>query len=187
MNGDDHSTAQVKEAIEVLKEQAKGAGASAPARPTKIPAVRVPSDSCTIEYDGEEVQVHVGEWVDVLPVMSVADIHSSKKLQQLQVLLDAAEGEEDEIAQQVDILDQQYAAVLDRLARRVVGWNWTDLYGKPLPMPDGTAAPFETLSPEETGWLLAAINRDTDDERKNGTPDSPTTSSATKPRRSRTK
>jgi len=170
-----------------MANEAKGAGASAPARPTKVPAVRVPSDTCTIEYDGEEVQVHVGEWVDVLPVMSVADIHASRRIQDLSVQMDAIEGEEDEAEKQVALISQQYDAIMERLARRVVGWNWTDLYGKPLPQPNGKSEPFVTLSPEETGWLLSAINRDTDDERKNGTPDSPTTSSDTKPRRSRTR
>ena len=47
----------------------------------------------------------------------------------------------------------------DRTGKRllemcIVGWNWTDDDGKPLPLPGETPGIIDTLPQEEANWLM---------------------------------
>ena len=92
----------------------------------KIPAIRVKSDDCAINVgqvveDGEIVKegtphyVHKGEWVEILPVITVKEVMQISKLQNAG---DDASG-----------LGENLTELCKELSRRVIKWNWTDLMG----------------------------------------------------------
>ena len=119
----------------------------------KIPAVKVLSDDCAINIgqvieDGEITSpgtphyVHVGEWVEVLPVMSVREVMNISQLQ-------ASTGDSSK-------LGESLSALCNELARRIIGWNWTDIMGEPMDQPYNRADVLEGLSSEELMWLMTA-------------------------------
>ena len=98
----------------------------------KIPAIRVKSDDCSISVgqvveDGEVVDqgtphyVHKGEWVEILPVITVKEVMQISKLQNAG---DNASG-----------LGESLTELCKELSRRVIKWNWTDLMGEPIDQP----------------------------------------------------
>ena len=119
----------------------------------KIPAVKVLSDDCKINVgqvieDGEITSpgtphyVHVGEWVEVLPVMSVREVMNISQLQ-------ASTGDSSK-------LGENLSSLCNELARRIIGWNWTDIMGEPMEQPYNRADILERLSSEELMWLMTA-------------------------------
>ena len=119
----------------------------------KIPAIKVLSDECAINIgqvieDGEITNpgtphyVHVGEWVEVLPVMSVREVMNISQLQ-------ASTGDSSK-------LGENLSSLCNELARRIIGWNWTDIMGEPMEQPYNRADILEGLSSEELMWLMTA-------------------------------
>jgi len=132
------------------------------AKKWKIPPDRVKSDDCAINVgrvieDGEITDagtpyyVHIGEWVEVLPCRSLAEIMALSD-----IATDAMNG--------VDSLRQLCA----ELSRRLVGWNWTGMDSQPLAQPFDNPGLLETLTDDELMWLLgAAKGEETTEARKN--------------------
>ena len=128
----------------------------------KIPPDRVKSDDCAVYIgrvvnDGEITEagtpyhVHKGEWVDVLPCRSLAEMMAVSA-----IAADALSG--------VASLRQ----ICTELSKRVVGWNWTGMDSQPLAQPFGNPELLETLTDDEVLWLLGAAKGDeTQEERKN--------------------
>ena len=121
----------------------------------KIPAIRVKSDDCSISVgqvveDGEVVDqgtphyVHKGEWVEILPVITVKEVMQISKLQNAG---DNASG-----------LGESLTELCKELSRRVIKWNWTDLMGEPSDQPYGRPEILERLSSEELMWLMGAAS-----------------------------
>ena len=121
----------------------------------KIPAIRVKSDDCSISVgqvveDGEVVDqgtphyVHKGEWVEILPVITVKEVMQISKLQNAG---DNASG-----------LGESLTELCKELSRRVIKWNWTDLMGEPIDQPYGRPEILERLSSEELMWLMGAAS-----------------------------
>lgn len=121
----------------------------------KIPTQKVLSDDCAINVgqvveDGEILSagtphyVHQGEWVEILPVMTVKEVMQISKLQN-------AAGDSTQ-------LGENLTALCHELARRVVSWNWTDLMGEEMDQPYNRPDVLEGLSSEELMWLMAATN-----------------------------
>ena len=121
----------------------------------KIPAVKIPSDDCAINVgqvieDGEVVTpgtpycVHQGEWVEILPVITVAEVMNISRLQNA--------------AADTTGLDQSLHDLCKELAKRLIAWNWTDLMGEPLEQPFNRPDILEGLSSEELMWLMSATN-----------------------------
>ena len=119
----------------------------------KIPAVKVLSDECVINVgqvieDGEITNpgtphyVHKGEWVEVLPVMSVRAVMNISRLQ-------ASTGDSSQ-------LGENLTALCNELARRIISWNWTDIMGEPMEQPYNRADVLEALTSEELMWLMTA-------------------------------
>ena len=119
----------------------------------KIPAQKVLSDDCSISVgqvveDGEIVQqgvphfVHKGEWVEILPVMTVKEVMQISRLQNA-----GTDGSQ---------LGQNLTDLCKELARRVIAWNWTDLMGEPMEQPYNRPDVLEGLSSEELMWLMGA-------------------------------
>jgi len=119
----------------------------------KIPAQKVLSDDCSISVgqvveDGEIVQqgvphfVHKGEWVEILPVMTVKEVMQISRLQNA-----GTDGSQ---------LGQNLTDLCKELARRVISWNWTDLMGEPMEQPYNRPDVLEGLSSEELMWLMGA-------------------------------
>lgn len=126
----------------------------------KVPLRRIPSDDCLVTIkDGNgqrKVAVHAGEWVEVLPIASVAELLTLSGLRQKDVLSE-------------DLAAKGFRGMIDHLAKRLVNWNWTDLTSQPLPCPYGKPEVLKLLSIEELLWLVAnSMGTETQAERKNG-------------------
>lgn len=138
--------------------------------------IRIPSDDCAVTIGGEKYHPHEGEWVEMIPGLTVGALHGMRVLQEMVPQLQAAEGEPGEQARVVALMDTGYAEICSFLAARLFGWNWTDLSGRPLPAPDGTPSALQALSAEEVNWLLQAAGGETPAAQKKGSKRSPTTS-----------
>ena len=141
----------------------------------KIPAIRVKSDECAINVgqvveDGEIIDqgtphyIHKGEWVEILPVITVREVMQISKLQN-------AGGD-------ASGLGENLTELCKELCRRVIAWNWTDLMGEPIDQPYNRPDILESLSSEELMWLMTATSGgDSADARKKGLNESESISS----------
>jgi len=145
----------------------------------KIPTVKVPSDECFLSIGqviedgvvtdpGTPHYVHKGEWVEILPVMTVKEVMQISKLQNAG---DDAGG-----------LGQNLSLLCIELSRRVIAWNWTGLMGEKLEQPYQRPDVLEGLSSEELMWLMTATgSQESPDERKKGSAQLEPTSLEEKP------
>ena len=148
---------------------------------SKPASVRVPSDDFVVEIGGQAFNTHEGEWVEVLPQISVCELQQMQRLNRLHVEIDALAGEDGGDDAVLALLDATYADLCQTLATRIIDWTWTDDAGRPLPKPDGTAEPFRRLAPQELWYLVRVVRGDHPAARGKGWNGSPTTSSATEP------
>lgn len=124
-------------------------------------AVRISSDDCTVTIGGKEYHVHRGQSVWIVGARSIGLMKASWGFNRLTVELDAVavaetatEKEKDEAtAKAMALLEANYDTLLEWMAKRIDGWDWTDASGKPMPAPDGTPAPLLGLCPEELFYL----------------------------------
>ena len=136
----------------------------------KIPPKRCPSDTCRVFIGEAAYAVHEGEWVDIIPALSIEEV----------ILLSSMEG----VAQSPDpqAAQRAFEGFCQHLSRRLVAWNWTDLVGQPLPPPFGAPEVLARLTADELLWLVqASRHQEEDRERKNGSGPSPSTFSAAAP------
>ena len=124
----------------------------------KIPPRRVAADDCAINI-GQVIQdgaitapgtphyIHVGEWVDVMPVLTVREVMHLSRLQRG--------------ADNADGLGESLSQLCQELARRLFAWNWTGLAGEELEQPHHRPDVLEGLSADELLWL---VNATTDQE-----------------------
>ena len=141
----------------------------------KIPATKVMSDECSINIgqvveDGEITNpgtpyfVHQGEWVEILPVITVAEVMNISRLQNA--------------ASDTVGLDQNLSSLCKELSKRIIAWNWTDLMGEKMEQPYNRPDVLERLASEELMWLMsAASSQESADERKKDSKSSANTSS----------
>ena len=119
----------------------------------KIPTQKVLSDACAINVgqvveDGEITSpgtpyyVHEGEWVEVMPVMTVREVMNLSRLQN-----NSGEG---------STLGQSLTDLCKELSRRIIKWNWTNLMGEKMEQPYNRPDVLEGLSSEELLWLVNA-------------------------------
>ena len=130
----------------------------------KIPTTKVNSDECSINIgqvveDGEITNpgtpyfVHQGEWVEILPVITVAEVMNISRLQNA--------------ATDTVGLDQNLSSLCKELSKRIIAWNWTDLMGEKMEQPYNRPDVLERLASEELMWLMsAASSQESADERK---------------------
>lgn len=145
----------------------------------KPQARRIPSDDCAVPDGDSACYPHEGETVAIVGRQTVAEWQAFEGIRRLGVDLLAAQGEPDEVARILLRLNGHFDELCTLLAERVVDWDWTDNRGRPLPKPDGTAAPLKRLSSDELGYLVMVATGESPGQRKNGSPPSPITSSAT--------
>ena len=132
-------------------------------KPTwKIPPERVASDDCLIYIHqkiedgqiidkGQGVQIHKGEWVDLIPTQNIAELEALTDIKHLQ-----AEG------------GGALRRLCDELSKRTTAWNWTDNAGEPLPQPYKNPDALRALDNDELLWILSATNgAETTEQRKN--------------------
>lgn len=145
----------------------------------KIPLQKILSDDCAVNVgqiieDGEIIEpgiahyVHQGEWVEIMPVMTVREVVNLSKLQQ---------GMND---------TGGFGASLDKLCQelslRVIAWNWTDLMGEVMEQPHNQPDVLAALTSDELLWLVSATSgQESSDERKKDSNKSGDTSSETAP------
>ena len=119
----------------------------------KIPTVRVPSDACAVNVgqvveDGEITvpgtlhYVHVGEWVEMMPVLAVKEVVQLSRLQR---------GSDDNGG-----LGENLTQLCHELSKRVLSWNWTGMMGESLPQPYNRPEILEDLTADELMWLIGA-------------------------------
>jgi len=133
----------------------------------KPKARRIPSDDCAVASGGETYYPHEGEWVEIRPVASIAEVRALDGLRRLKVELDAAAGESDEAVRVLSIMDKHFGAVCESLARRMVAWSWTDDNGEPMPQPASQPKVLEQLKGDEILWLMNAAQGESGAARKN--------------------
>ena len=148
----------------------------------KIPPRRVASDACTvnvgrtvvdgkIDNPGIDYPVHKGEYVEIIPAVTVAEVLAFATMQRLSISRD----ERDAAA-----VEQIFRDLCEQLSHRIMGWTWTDMMGQPLPNPHGRPEVLMRLSNDELVWLVnAASGQETAEERAKGSGPLPSTSSAT--------
>lgn len=140
---------------------------------------RVPSDDCVITVDGVEFHPHEGEWVEVIAGFRIGDLRAQRGLAELQPRLEAVEGESQEGARKLAMMDDSFAELVDALSTRVRRWSWTDDDGAPLPQPYRNPDAFRPLRLEEIYYLATVSQGEAPAEKKDDTKSSETTSSVT--------
>lgn len=127
----------------------------------KIPPKRIPSDDCMvtigrvisdgqIKEPGQQYAIHKDEWVEVIPIGSMASYIALIQISQA-------------ASERADALD----TLCEQLSERIVNWNWTDLSGTSLPKPYKNKKAFYNLGEDEILWLITAIQGETSAMRKN--------------------
>lgn len=147
-----------------------------PRKKSKIPVRRVPSDDCELTVGGVDYYPHQGEWIEVVPRMTVGEIRLFRSLNALKPKLEALEGDEGADEAQIALMDDSFTEVLDVLRSRVLAWNWTDDAGDPYPQPREDPDVFERLSIQEMYYLTAAMQGGEPDSKNGATKPSRTTS-----------
>lgn len=132
----------------------------------KIPPRKVSSDDCviyvgrvidaereTITEEGTPYYIHKGEWVKIIPLLSVRDYLAWNKLR------GAFAGDEDRMEAALDELCRG-------LSNKITEWNWTDMAGEQLPQPYKNPDVIKELNEMELIWLSTALV-ETGGQRKN--------------------
>ncbi len=143
--------------------------------------VRVPSDDCVVTVKGTSYHVHEGEWVELLPGLSVGDYESFHAFAGVQVQMAAVKGEADEGLKTIGILADTFGKAVPLVKSRLVAWNWTDMRGEPLPQPHAEPSPLWRLDEAEIAYLIQVITGTNEAAEKNASSPSETTSSDTAP------
>jgi hypothetical protein len=124
------------------------------------------ADDCSISIgqvieDGEITDpgtphyIHIGEWVEVMPVVAVREVMQLSRLQM---------GIEDRGS-----LGESLGQLCQELSKRLVAWNWTDLVGQAMEQPHNRPDVLEELSADELLWLVnAAAEKESAAARKKG-------------------
>lgn len=152
------------------------------ATPELPPAIRVPSDSCTVTVSGTEYHIHRGQSIWMVGTRTVGELQASWGFDRLSVRMNELKGEPDEYGRTLELLENHFSDLLTWIAERLIDWDWTDQRGQPLPKPDGTPEPLRKLTPEEIHYLRQALRGEVAAESGNeptGTGSLATTSSAT--------
>lgn len=141
-----------------------------PVNKAKVPTRRAASDDCLVYVDkkriehpdgtveivnGEGTPFHVDEWVEFIPMLSM--------LQYLELGKIADEDTD------VTAKDKGLDAICENLAKKLVDWNWTDVWGDSYPKPFRNPAAIRALEDDELMYLIALLQGgETETARKNG-------------------
>ena len=136
----------------------------------KIPPIRIDTSDCEVfvgrEIDDGEIikegtgyKVHDKEWIEAIPVASLASWLGLSGIQP-----DETEGD---AAIRLAEMDKGFNELCESLSKRLTAGNWTDMVGEPLPQPYRNPAALKALSVDEILYLTNAINREGTDDRKN--------------------
>lgn len=123
----------------------------------KIPAKRVPSDDFTVTVEGVEYHPHEGEWVEIRPTMSVKSMKRINQLMAMQYAADSIDGDEDEKnIRMIELMTGYFDDITEAIETRVIGWNWTDNDGEPMPQPSAPGW-IDVISIDEMMYLLGVL------------------------------
>ena len=123
---------------------------------SKLPTIQIPSDDCIVSIgqvvedgeikdEGTPYYVHEGEWIEVIPVMTVREVLQLSKLQ-------AGMSGDNNIGDNLGMLCVE-------LSKRIMAWNWTDMMGEPLAQPYKNPEVLEEVTSEELLWLVSATSQ----------------------------
>ena len=130
----------------------------------KIPPKRVPSDDCVVHIgrvieddkivsNGTPYNIHEGEWVDVIPVLTMRQYIEVNKLA---TALPEANPKD---------LEAALNKICHDVANRLVAWNWTGMKKEKLPPPSEEV--LRDLTEEELLYLVTVCQGESPGERKN--------------------
>ena len=137
-------------------------------KPTKIKPFRVASDDCGVTVGGHEYHPHVGEWIEIIPGLTVREVGVMRKMRVVQTQMAAIEGDDDEAEERVVIISGSLDEVIGLLQKRVVRWNWTDATGAKYPQPADNPDVFMDLHTHEVYYLGSVVMGEAPDAEKNG-------------------
>jgi hypothetical protein len=130
----------------------------------KIPTQKIKSDDCAVNIgqvfeEGEVTNpgtphyVHKGEWVEIIPVMTVKEVTELSNLQAATSTPGA--------------LGKSMTKLCEELSKRVIAWNWTDMMGENMDQPYKNPSVLEDLTSDELMWLInATSDRESIEDRK---------------------
>lgn len=145
--------------------------------------IRIPSDDFIQTIRGREYRPHEGEWVEIIPVRTVAEARAVTIVQQLGADAEAIRNDPQARAELDRIGFEQLLILANALATRLVAWSWTDIHGNDLPQPTGDPELLMMLSTEELLYLMQ-LGEESPLGKLNGSHDSASISSGTKSSRS---
>src|SRR3990167_390701 len=132
-------------------------------------ARRISSDDCVVTSGGDEYRPHEGEWVEMIPGITLGELHALRQLREMGIKLAAAGGGDDEEAgKAVAVMDDAFSDTIRYLSRRIVSWNWTDDTGMAYEQPQDDPMVIRSLRPEELRYLVMPAEGESPTERKNG-------------------
>jgi len=131
----------------------------------KIPPKHLDSSDCVVHVgqtikdgkivdEGTAYNIHEGEWVKILPFVSMKESMALVNIANLDI--------ENSGSDSMQNLREMCVA----LSKRVVDWNWTDNTGQPLDNPHNNADVFMGLQNEELIWLMTVSMGETPTEKK---------------------
>ena len=136
--------------------------------PTKIEPFKVKSDDCVVTVGGREYRPHVGEWIEIIPGLTVRELDVMQALKAVETQMAAIDGDADQSAQEIVIIKGSLDEVIGLLKRRVVKWNWTDDTGAKHPQPVDRPDVFTDLHTHEVYYLASVVMGEAPDAEKNG-------------------
>lgn len=121
----------------------------------KIPPRRVPSDDYSVALDGTMFFPHEGEWIEIQPLQNLGRL---MRLSDAWGRLSDREGNP----------TQAFEDICTELSQVIVGWNWTDNAGQPMPQPHNRPDVIKAVDSMELVYLYAkARNFELEENTKN--------------------
>jgi hypothetical protein len=160
--------------LQVLPEGA----ASLPRRPSNR---RISNDDFVLTVNGVDHAPHQGEWIEVRPITSMADLAQITSIQIAWNEIQAIGSDPAQTVRSAELAQQVLDSLVSRFVRIITQWNWTDVMsGEALAQPaENEGAAVRGLSVDELQYLFILTAPEGTADRKNGSQPSPTASLAT--------
>lgn len=117
---------------------------------TKTPAIRLRADTCRVVVQGEVYYPHADEYVTFANNPTIGDGELAMELGNMVEAADPSSLDQDTVLRLTAKLEE----AIQRVAKRVLSWDWTDSAGRPLGEP--TPETIRDLDILEMLWLLTA-------------------------------
>lgn len=165
---------------------------------SKLPTQRIDSDDCVVHVgrvvnqdgsgfadNGEPIAVHEGEYIEIVPVGSFRESFAFAEITRAATIQQEISADTDidpqkrlqKLTESIGLIEAAYGELRTMMSDRIVGWNWTDNFGDRIPSPFRNPDVLSTLTTDEFHYLVGILNGNGEQQRKNGSKVSPTSSS----------